>query len=867
MLPQTFSDTPVTEVLKVLKKHYDARLAYDVTSLRPILASVRLQGDNLEEDLTELLKGTNYTFTPLKNTYLIVPLRVIKSKGAQVLERSFTVTGKVRDVVSGEPLPFASLSISGSSKGTVTRVDGSYALENIPTDTLQLCASYLGYRSSCASLKNVTEKSLDFYLERNNTFLPAVEIITEIERGIQVMEQGQILAIEPALLERLTVNGQPDLFKAVQFLPGVSSGDGIDAQLNIRGNEDDENLVLWDGFKIYHQNHFFGVFSTLNPNAIRNIQVHKGVYAPRYGGRSGGVLEVTGRTGDRKEDVLEVGLDLIGADISLETPIGSSSSLLVTLRRSHSDFIGTGLFNSLLDRVFEQSTANDPDFDLSLSETDPEFFYYDLNMKSSTELSSKDQLDISFFQGGDTFSNESRNQYEASNGSPRELNDYLTDDTSWGNTGLGIIWNRDMKNGRHAFTSAGFSEYSSSYYFVEEQKDFLNGFPLAEKFSSLLLDNRLRDFSLQHRQLFPVPSGTLEIGYEWNLLSLTYEQITRENADELALFTDSTVQSSNHTLFAERDWMWNNSWALEIGLRSTVNDYTNSLYLEPRALLSYQPRTDFSMRLGGGNFIQTVRRVAEQNLFLRQPDQWVLSDGEALPESRTFQGILGLNMHMGDWTFDLEGFYKCIQGSVLNQEQIRLLSTFTLEQEGLVFGDSEVAGIDALIQYEHQGHDLWIAYSYTASLNRFKEINKGRVFPSTFNKPNDLKVVYAYSYLDYLFSTDFIYSSGYPFTPLLGTFENQLTGQDFVVYGDDLSARLPELFRWDISIQRSFYWSRSKLTLGLGVYNLTNRKNIRSRSYGVDQVRPEGADELTIRTMDLELLGLTPNFILRYTLR
>ena len=866
LLPQYFETESTTEILKLIKKHYNARLAYDVTSLRSIDRSVSLEGNDLETDLKSLLEGTGFEFKLLKNTYLIIPSPKPEVPNQSVVRRNFSISGRVKDVLTGEALPFASVNIAETNRGVSTNLDGSFHVSGIQTDTLSVCASYLGYRTACISLKSIIpDKELVLLLERNNTFLPAVEITSSKERGLRILEQGQLIEVEPTLLSRVTVNGQADLFKAVQFLPGISSGDGLEATLNIRGSEEDENLILWDGFKVYHQNHFFGVFSTLNPNAIKNIQVHKGAYGSRYGGRSGGVLEVTGRTGDLKKRKVKLGIDLIGTDLSAETPLSSTSSLLINVRRSHSDYMGTPLFNELLEKITEQSVANDPEYTLDLSETDPKFFYYDFNLKFTTGLSPRDYLNISLFNGRDYYENKSHYQYSSTDGSPRELNDYFIDDSTWGNTGIGATWTHNMENGRYIYSSVGLSDYSSSYLFSKEEQDFLNGNPLAQDFSSTLQNNELKDLTIEHRQVFPKEKGNVELGYSMNFLELRYGITDREQGQGLTLLLDSTVNTFNHILYLDREWMLDTRWTIEAGVRGTVNTYTNRLYAEPRVLISYALEKGLSFRTGGGNYIQTIRRSAEQNLFLRQPDHWVLSSRDQFPEARTFQGILGMNWKIKNWQLDIEGFYKKNQGGILNQEQMRFLTPYTSGQEGIVEGRSEIAGVDVFLNYKKAGHDLWLAYSYTASFNYYNAINEGRAFPSIFNKPNDLKMIYSYSYLDYIFSTDLIYSTGYSYTPLLGTFQNDLTGQTFVIYGDDLSARLPDFFRWDLSLQRTFYGERSEWVLGFGIYNVTNQRNVRGRKYNVDQARPDNAEELTISAVDLELIGFTPNFILKFS--
>ncbi|NNC83795.1 MAG: TonB-dependent receptor, partial [Flavobacteriales bacterium] len=307
-------------------------------------------------------------------------------------------------------------------------------------------------------------------------------------------------------------------------------------------------------------------------------------------------------------------------------------------------------------------------------------------------------------------------------------------------------------------------------------------------------------------------------------------------------------------------------WSLRAGGRLSYNDYSGNLYLEPRIRVEYRldPRMSFS--LASGNYIQPIRRVAEQNLFLRQPDRWRLSDGDLLPESRSFHTSLGMHYEHKRFQASVEGYYKRLKGVVLNQEQNRLLSAFTVENEQLSIGKGEVIGADLMVNYEQGAHSAWLAYSYTYSANVFEDIDDGDPMPSTYNKPHDIKMVYDYRYRDYTFHSQWTASTGYPYTPVLGVFEGP-GGDPFLVYGEELSARLPDQFRWDISLSRHFSLRDMDLHLGAGIFNLTDHRNIRTRTYSTNQVRDEAPEELRINTIDLELIGLSPTFSLRLDFR
>src|SRR5687767_2599128 len=77
---------------------------------------------------------------------LIVPVLAQEVNTARK-KSNFLIEGKVKDVATGEPLPFANISIKGTTSGTSSNVDGRFTLLNIPSDTCMLIISNIGYQT------------------------------------------------------------------------------------------------------------------------------------------------------------------------------------------------------------------------------------------------------------------------------------------------------------------------------------------------------------------------------------------------------------------------------------------------------------------------------------------------------------------------------------------------------------------------------------------------------------------------------------------------------------------------------------------------------------------------------------------------
>lgn len=223
-------------------------------------------------------------------TTLVLLFTVVFNTMAQGTQGA-TITGTVIDQ-SGLPLPGVSVLIKGTSTGTVTAVDGTYSLSNVPSSAT-LVFSFIGMESQEILVGN--QKSINVTLLEDALML---EEVVAIGYGTQKKETltGSIAQIRS---ESIVSTKSPTMASTLQGkVPGLlirqKTGEPgqFDSMINIRGFG--TPLFVIDGVVRDGS----GDFEKLNPNDIESISVLKDASAAVYGmNAANGVIIVTTKSG------------------------------------------------------------------------------------------------------------------------------------------------------------------------------------------------------------------------------------------------------------------------------------------------------------------------------------------------------------------------------------------------------------------------------------------------------------------------------------------------------------------------------------------------------------------------------------------
>lgn len=751
--------------------------------------------------------------------------------GDKTQMNQITISGVVKDKESGETLPFANVFIKDTNIGTTTNGDGFFTLFNVPSENSTIQVQYLGYKVETLILtKEIVKDKITILLAPDFNKLDEVVINTDSRQQIIKMNENvSQISLSPKRLASIPNLGEKDIFRALQLLPGVSGTNESSAGLYVRGGTPDQNLVLLDGFTVYHVDHFYGFFSAFNSDAIKDIQLFKGGFPAEYGGRISSVMDLTGKRGNINKVSFSGGLSLVSANATLEIPIGEKANLLLAGRRSYTDIIRSGLYNNIFDLYNDNNQSNGtrfPNFNnLQQNQTQPSFYFYDLNTKFSYNPSDKDIISISMYNGEDNLdsSRKNNNTFGSNTDGERSITTDIKDLLNWGNWGSSIRWARQWNDKLYTNIVGAYSNYFSNRNRVNDVTiqlpDTTNNFK-----TGLVEDNNLKDYTLRLHSEYKINSKhSLEFG----------GQITKNDVDYNYTFNDTITvidqkdEGVLNTVYLQDKWSPSEKLNIVGGIRATHFDVTDEFYYEPRFSLSYQLNDKLKLKGAWGRYYQFVNRIVREDVTQGSRDFWLLADEENSPISFSEHLIIGSSYEINDWLFDIEYFEKEMTG--LTEFSLRFQSALGADPNDQLFfeGTGISRGVDFLIQKMVGKYTGWMGYTLSEVVHTFPGLSD-KPFYSLNDQRHEFKLVNVLKAGRWDLGATWVYGSGKPYTAPNGIYTITLldgTKTEYVSVGDKNGPRHAPYHRLDLSFTYKFDIGSGKGSMGLSLFNFYNRSN------------------------------------------
>jgi ferric enterobactin receptor len=838
---------------KVLADFTEKAVAYKEEEKPAIdLATYYVDGDNKQQDEVD---STNYK--PVK-TYFGPPET-----------RNYTLTGIVRDQATGEPLPFTNIQVKGTTLGVSSNADGYFTLLKVPTDTSTLIVQYVGYVTTPVFLTPLSpKKNISIDLKPYSQTLKEVRV-TAYKDDVVFVKKAEVSTIKltPVKMAQLPSIGEKDVMRSFQLMPGVSASNESSSGLYVRGGTPDQNLVLYDGFTVYHVDHLYGFFSAFNANALKDIQLFKGGFESRFGGRISSVTEITSKDGNQKKINAGADISLLSTNVFAEIPIGSKFTSFIAFRKSYQGI----MYNLIFKKFNPSNTSNAPDIGTGpgrkfSQNSQITSYFYDLNGKFTYKPTQNDIISLSVFNGTDKLDNSFSSAIPSFGQANANFSMNSVDLTRYGNVGSSLRWSRKWSSNLYGNTIISYSNYYNQRDRSQERTLINTDDVSSTSMNGIFEHNDLKDFSIKSDYQLELP-GSVEVqfGAFATLYSVKYSYAQSDTAD--ILNRDGKSVLSGVYLQAKKKFLGDRLQILP-GIRVDNFQATNKFYLEPRASATFSLTDRLTIKGATGRYYQFANRVTREDILSGSKEFWIIADGSSIPVTSAIHFIAGISYESDNYTFSTEAYYKKITN--LTEYSLRINSSplGINYNENFFNGYGFSRGLEFLAQKNTGNFTGWVSYTLGEARNHF-DAYSDTYFPANQDVKHEFKIVGLYKYRRWDFSANWIYASGRPYTAPSGAYTITLldgTTKDYFTVTDKNGVRLPAYHRFDVSAtykllmgNRGDTKRRELGSVSFSVFNLYNHLNIWYKQFTI-------VDGKIIEN-NINYLGITPNITLSLKLR
>lgn len=665
-----------------------------------------------------------------------------------------TISGRVVDAQTDEPIPSASVMIKSLKARTLTNAEGRFRLSITPSETsipTLLECSFPGYVSKSITLASPINFSMEPICKLEST-----SWAVEIEGNSDKQMNFGVIKLDAAALARIPTALESDVFRALKTVPGVKNASDFSSGLYIRGSSPDQTLISLDGATIFNPSHFFGFFSAFNPEALKSVTLYKGPSPARFGGRLGGTLHLENKDGaDTISGNIAIGL------LSTKGKIEGGSKKLNWMFAARHSTLKPAL------SLMQEWTSDIPN---SLS-------FYDINAHIQLKPSEKTQLSATYYRSAD--------------GLDMKLSTGLQLNLWYQNTAQ-ILEHRLL----YAPNKVWHTKFIRSSY-QSKPNGGLGG-------TGARRDTHIQELKAETEWILSHKQHTFEAGLQLARYSLKWRDWFAGSYTE-----PLNLHQAIYTVYAQDHMKLLHKWSLNAGLRLS-STLSSSVQVEPRVTLKKQFGKKWIYEVSYGRAHQWLGLLS--NEAFSAFDTWLLATSAIKPiRGDQFSTGIRYSPTSQNLSWHLEAYYKTMDDLFSVNPLLPDLNGLSFEQL-LIFGNGKAFGVESAITFQHKALICNIAYTLSKTTRTFPELNRGRAFTPKFDRLHDLMINASYP-LSKMWKLDgtFSFASGQPYTEPKGHFSiPNPFGQSFNNIGGIVlmidsfnNARLPSYHRLDISATRT----------------------------------------------------------------
>lgn len=699
-----------------------------------------------------------------------------------------TIGGVAVDAKTGAALQRVLIVDEATGRSTLTDGRGRFELRDLPAGSRRLFVSVVGYALVQRDVAVPAGGAADLTIplsEGTGTFTSTVTVKADLFRPAESTVAAQ-QTLGSADLQNLRGVLADDPLRAVQVLPGVATGDDLRSEFSVRGSDFTHMNLTVDGFPTPNLLHTVraiedrsasGSVAMINSDILEDVTLQNGGYAQRFGNRTGAEVDFRLREGSRDRRQARVAVSGTNASAVFEGPIGGSKqgSWLASVRQSY--------LNLLVRKLREEGL---------------EFGFSDAQAKLVYEPASSHRLELTLLAG------RSRLQ--------EQRDDLDTSDLFVGRNASKIaIGSWRLTGSRGVLTARA----------LGARNDFSN-----DTTEPVNLDKG-HDTQAAARMDASIAVAGLQVEAGASIDWLDQARRRQRFTSSLGRYTpinDFRDHATRAGAYAQLRWTAG-PLVLLPGARADHSGLTGESTVSPWIQGEWKLAGSAALRGGAGvyrqfpDFEQVIGSLGRPDAKAERAVQYDLGFEHRLDAVTRWQVTLydreeqGLFRRAGAETRLVDG--RVVRGV----SSARYRSSL----------EGYARGVELLLQRKSaNGLAGWVSYSF--GRNRYRDVLTGETFWGDLDQRHTFNVYVFYRMSDRVSLSGKLRAGTN--MPAPGYYVPQ--GDSYFISSSRNTLRLPTYSRVDLRANRTFNWSRKRLTLFAEVMNVLNRENVRFNPPGVN---------------------------------
>ena len=718
---------PADIIFKEIARQAGKNFVYSADLLKGMNVSVNARGQELTTVLDRMFAGTNVQ-------YKIRGKNIVLSRAATKKSQTVTLSGFVREAGSGEPLVGATVGLKSGAAATFTNTMGFYSL-TIPAGNQEIRTAYPGY--------DPMEIRVDANrnISRNINLLPSTEATTLGELEV-IASPNRDLAMESASIGTMNVSkakilntpvifGESDVIKTLQLEPGVSAGIEGMAGMYVHGGNTDENMYMLDNIPLYQVNHFGGLFSAFNIEALRNVDFYKSSFPAKYDGRLSSFMDVNTKDGSMESHHGSVKLGLTSGAFNIDGPIiKNKTSYSFAIRRSWYDVLTIPAF-----AIINASSKSD--------KTNVGYAFMDINAKITHRFSDRSKGYVMFYYGDDYL--KVKQEWDVKR--PSGDYDINNNNLRWGNIVASAGWNYVFTPKLFGEFSGAFTRYYSRLLSEYEEGEREDGKVVSSTTDRTITHNNINDWIFKADfdwHLHPLHRINFGAGYTYHSFLPARTSRTLTTADFTTSITDRVTSYHANEFNAYFGGDWHPVGPLRVNYGAHLSMFNiegkTHTYLSPRLSARWAVNPEWVIKGGYSRTVQYVHQLMQSSISL-PTDQWIPIVGDQKPQTSDKIAAGVYYSPNKDYVFSIEGFWKWMDNLLEYADEYYLLPPEEEWSSKLTPGKGTSKGIDFKVAKEFGKLTGHVAYSLMWADRQYADKNHGKKFPARFDNRHKINIV------------------------------------------------------------------------------------------------------------------------------